>query len=135
MEMLLLAAAAHVVDLAAARRLVEFQEQVGHVVGVNLIAYLLSLVAVDLVFLAGHGADDDVDQIAVQLDGRMLRSGETAAAEDADGHLEVAAELLAHDVRGDLRGAEDGMQAVIDRHVLVDAVQAVGVIPTLIEFA
>ena len=64
----------------------------------------------------------------------MAGAGQAAAAEDADGHLEVAAELLAHHVGGDLRSAEDGVQAVVDRHVFVDAVEPVGVVPALFEF-
>src|ERR1022692_113303 len=72
--------AAQVVDLSRTRRLIEFQKQVGHVVRVNLVADLLSFVAVHLVLLPGHGADDDIRQIAVQFDGGMLRPGEAPAA-------------------------------------------------------
>src|ERR1035441_10524548 len=128
------APATQVVHLTAARRLVELQKQVGHIVRVNLVADLLSLVAVNLVLLPGHRADDDVRQVAVQFDGGMLRPGETAAAKNADGHLEIAAKFLAHHVGGHFGGAEDRMQAVVDRHVLVDAVQAASVMPALLQF-
>src|SRR5437588_12803972 len=63
----------------------------------------------------------------------MLRAGETTASKDAGGHLKVAAELLTHHIGGNLGGAEDRMQAVVDRHVLVDAIEPVGVIVAFLQ--
>lgn len=45
--------AADVVDLAAARRLKKLEEKLGNVIAVNLVTYLLSLIANDCVLLAG----------------------------------------------------------------------------------
>ena len=45
--------AADVVDLAAAGRLKKLEEKLGNVIAVNLVTYLLSLIANDCVLLAG----------------------------------------------------------------------------------
>ena len=55
---------------------------------------------------------------AVQLGGRVRRAGQRAAPEAGGLHVEVAAVLLHHHVGGDLGGAEDRVQAGVDRHVL-----------------
>ena len=67
----------------------------------------------------------------MQLYSGLLRPGETAAAEDSDGHVEIAPKLLAHHVRRNLRCTEDGVQATIDRHGLINSIQAAGVIVAL----
>src|SRR6516165_3387257 len=51
----------------------------------------------------------------------MLRAGQAAAAEDGRAHPEVASELLHEHVCGDLRGSEDRVKALVDRHRLIDA--------------
>ena len=43
-------------------------------------------------------------------------------------HVEIAPELLAHHIGGDLRRSKERVQTGIDRHALVDAVAAVGVV-------
>ena len=123
------AAAAQVVDLAAARRALEVQEQIRDVGRVNLIAHLLAAVAEDRVALAEHGAADDVVEEAVELDGGVIGARQAAAAEHADRHLEVAPILLTQHIGGHLRRAEERVQALIDRKRLVDAVAAFGVVP------
>jgi hypothetical protein len=80
---------------------------------VDLIAYLFAFVSEDGVRPAPNSAMHDVGQVAVQLHGGMLQTGQAAAAEDAHRHLKVPAEFLAHHVGGHFRGAEDGMQARI----------------------
>ena len=63
----------------------------------------------------------------------MLRAGKAAASKDADWHLKIPSELLAHHIRRNLGGAENGMQTAVDGHALIHPVQAVGVIVTLLE--
>ena len=62
----------------------------------------------------------------MQLGGGVRRAGQRAAAEAGRPHAEVAPVLLHHHVGGDLGGAEDGVQARVDRHVLGDARPAYG---------
>src|SRR5581483_3376645 len=126
------AAAAQVVHLARSRAPVILEKQARDVPAMNLIANLFALVAPDRVFAAGDGADGDVSEVAVQLDRGVLRAGEAAAAEDADGRIEVAAELLAQDISRHFGSAEQRVQALIDRHALVDAVKASGIVVALL---
>src|SRR5262245_30729596 len=107
---------------------VELAEEAGDVARVDLVTHLLPFVAVDGVLLAFHGGENDVRQVAVQLDGGMLRTSQTAAAKDSDRHLEVPAELLAHHIGRDFGSSEDRMQALVDGQLLVDAVAAAGVL-------
>ena len=98
----------------------------------DLVAHLLSLVAVDGVRTASNRANDDVGQIPVQFHRGLLRPCETAAAKYSDGHVEIAAKLLAHDVRRNFGSSEDGVQAAIDGHRFIDSIQAAGVIVALL---
>src|SRR5665213_4132798 len=84
-------AAAQVVNLAGAGGLGEMPEGVDHIMAVNLIADLFSLVAEDGV---GAFVKGDVNQIveeAVKLDAGMLRAGEASAAKHAGLEAKVAA--------------------------------------------
>src|SRR5436309_15896200 len=100
----------------------------------NLIAHLFPAISVNHVFAALDRAEYDISQIPVQFDSRVLRPGETSSTKNSDRHLEISAELLTHHIRRYFGGAEHGMQAVVDRHRLVDAVAAVRVIVSLLQF-
>ena len=76
----------------------------------------------------------DVSQVAVQLHGGMLRSGQAAAAKNAYRHLKIAPEFLAHDIGRHFRSAEDRMQTLVDGHALVHAIQSAGIVVALVEF-
>src|SRR6266849_6392860 len=110
----ILPASSQVVDLTRSRVLVKLQKQSSDIAAVNLVPDLLPFVAVNLVFLSGDGAQNDVGQITVQLDRRVLRSGQTAAAKNSRRHLEVAAEFLAHHVSRDFRRTEKRVQAAVN---------------------
>ncbi len=72
----------------------------------------------------------------MQLDARVIRSGEAAAAQAAGRHVEVAAVLLHHHVARDLRRAEQRMLRLIDREGLGNALRErrIGVVPARLEF-
>ena len=72
----------------------------------------------------------------MQLDARVGRAGEAAAAQGAGAHAEVAPVLLHEDVRRDLRRAKDRVRRLVDAEVLRDAVGEcrVGVVPARLEF-
>src|SRR6185437_11422551 len=129
------AAAAQVVDLAHARRGEELQEQFGRIVSVDLIPHLLAAVAMNPIGLAKHRAANDVIEVAMQRHAGVLRAGEAAAAEDADGHAEVAAVFLAQRVGGELRGAEKRMEALVHRAIFGNAIAAIGVVPPRVQLA
>ena len=63
----------------------------------------------------------------MQLGRGVAGAGQRSAAKARGPHPEVAAIFLDQHVRGDLRRAEEAVQAPIDRHVLADAVR-VGVV-------
>ena len=86
------------------------------------------------VVTSGYCAMNDIRQVLMQLDGRVLRAGETSATEHADGHIEITTELLAKNIGSDLRGAKQGMQAGIDRHGFINAVEPSGVVVPGIKF-
>src|ERR1700747_940528 len=97
-------ASAEVVNLAAPRVLVELEEQPPHITAMDLIAHLFALVAENGVGFAGHGAHDDVRQVAMQFHGRMLRASQAPSAETSDRHAKVPPELLANHIGRDLGG-------------------------------
>src|SRR2546426_6781613 len=129
-----LPASPEVIDLPTARRTAEVQKQLHHIAGMDLVAHLLALVAKDRIRPPGDSAHDNIGEIPVQLDRGVLRTREAATAKDANRHLEVASELLAHHVSRYLRGAEEGMEALIDGHRLADTVQAISVVIPLFPF-
>ena len=129
-----LPASPEVIDLPTARRTAEVQKQLHHIAGMDLVAHLLALVAKDRIRPPGDSAHDNIGEIPVQLDRGVLRTREAATAKDANRHLEVASELLAHHVSRYLRGAEEGMEALVDGHRFADTVQAMGVVIPHIPF-
>ena len=82
----------------------------------NLVAYLLSFEAIDVIRTASNRANDDVGKIAMQFHRSLLRSGETAAAKYSDGHMEIPAKFLAHDIRRNFGCPEDGVKGAVDGH-------------------
>src|SRR5207237_10887230 len=76
--------------------------------------------------LSLHDALPILGEEAVQLHAAVLRPGEAAAAEDADGQPEVAAVLLRHQVGRRLGGPEQAVQRLVDAAALVDAVPVLG---------
>lgn len=64
------------------------------VLGVNVVADLLALVTVDTILLPFNVALDEVAEKAVQLDARVIGTGQAATTEAARRHREVASVLL-----------------------------------------
>ena len=95
-----------------------------------LVPNLLRLVTVDSVLAAKDRAHHNVIQVSVQLYRRVLGPGQTAPAEHPDWHVEIAPELLAHNIGGDFGRSEDGVKTLVDRHPFIDAIQAVSIVPT-----
>src|ERR1700730_3642492 len=94
-------AAAQVVHLGHAWRLPELEHEACDILRVDIIPYLLSLVTIDLIFPSLDVAFDEITQKTVQLDARVIRSGETPTPQAAGRHIKVAAVFLDHDVGGD----------------------------------
>ncbi len=63
----------------------------------------------------------------MELDTGVVGAGEAAAPERRGGHPEVAAVLLGQHVGRDLRRPEQRVQAALDRHRLVDALDVGGI--------
>src|SRR5262249_32634732 len=105
----ILPATAEIIDLATTRVTEEVQQHVGHIAGMHLVPDLLPLVAEDRVGPTSDGTHDNIGQIAVELDCRMLRTGQAPPTKDADRHLEVAPKLLAQHISRHLGGAEERM--------------------------
>ena len=128
---------AEVVDLRDARGFAEFPHEAGHILAVDVVAHLLALVAVDLVFATFEIAFHEVAEEAVEFHAGVVRASEATTAQAAGGHVEIASVFLHHDIRCDLRGAEEGVFRLVDREGLGDAVLVGGivVIPTRVEFA
>jgi len=61
-----------VVNFAAARRPVKLKHETRHVRGMDVVAHLLALVAVNLVFAAFEVAFHQIAEETVQLDARMV---------------------------------------------------------------
>src|SRR5262245_29966448 len=87
-------AAAEVVDLGAARCFDKSVDEPGHVLGVKVVADLLTLVAVHRVRLAHDVTLDEVAQKAVQRHAGVLRSGHAAGSQTTGRQAERAAVLL-----------------------------------------
>ena len=116
------AAAADVIDLAAARVLDEGVDEAGDVQRMDVVADLFAFVAEDLVEAAFDVALDQVAQKAVQFHAAVVGAGQAAAAQAAGLHAEVAAVFLHHDVARHFRGAEQAVFALVDGKILGDAV-------------
>ncbi len=125
------AASADVVDFGDAGRVDEGGDELGDVVGVDVVSYLLAIVAEDFVFPAFEIALHKVGQKAMQLDSTVIRAGEAAAAQAAGGHAEIPAVFLDHDIGRDFGSPEEGVLGLVDGKVFGDAIGigGVGVVP------
>ena len=90
----------------------------------DVVPHLLAAVAVDGVVLACHGAAHQVREEPVQPRAGMVRAGEAPAAKADGRHVEVAAVLLDDEIGRSLRGSEERMEAVVDRHRDRDAARS-----------
>lgn len=117
-----LTATADVVHLGDTWVLVEVPEGLDEIVAVDVVADLLPFVSENLVLTSFDGAFHEVGEEAVELGTGVAGAGEAAAAEARRLHIEIAAVFLDHDIGGDFRCAEDGVDAVVDGHGLSDAV-------------
>ena len=126
------AAAADIVDFAAARVAIERLDESGDVVRMDVVAHLLAKVAEHFVGALFQVAAHEITQKSVQFDAAMVRPGEATAAEAASLQAEISTVLLHHHVAGHFAGAEEAMLALIDGEVFFDAVGISGivVIPT-----
>jgi len=100
------AAATHVVDLPGAGTSGKLFDSANYVVAVNVVADLFSFVAEDGVAPARESLLDEIGEEAVELDAGVGRPGETAAAENADVHLEIAAVFLGDEISSSFRSAK-----------------------------
>src|SRR5215211_4077932 len=111
-----------VVDLRDPGRLKELVERPDEILAVDGIPHLLALVAKDLVRAACHDATHDVGEEAMQFRRGVVGARQRTSAKTCGPHAEVASVLLHKHVRGDLRRTEEAVEAIVDRHVLPDAV-------------
>ena len=101
-----LAAAAEVVDLAAAGIGGELLDRAHNVMTMNIVADLLALVAENGISAAGNGHLHEVGKEAMKFDAGVRRPGKATAAENTDFHAEIAAVFLSHQVCRRLGGAK-----------------------------
>src|SRR5260370_36499045 len=95
-------AAAKIVDFAESWSLDEALYKLGHIVRMNIIPYLFSLITVNFVGLAFEIATDQVAEKTVQLDSRVIRSRQTTGAQATTRHLKITSIFLHHHVCGHL---------------------------------
>jgi len=117
-----MAAAAQVVNFARARRAEKLPDGLDEIVAVDVVAYLLPLVAEDAIGLAGDGAFHQVGQKSMQLGAGMAGAGEAAAAETHRAHAEITAVFLDEQIGGGLAGAEKRMLGLVNGHGFINAV-------------
>jgi len=110
----ILFAAAKVVNLGHPGGFPEFEHKMRDVMGMNVVAHLLALVAVDFVFASFQVALDEVTQEPMELDSRVIGTGQATAAQTARGHPKVMTVFLHHNVGGHFGGTEEGMRALVD---------------------
>ena len=122
----ILAAAAEVIDFTRAGIVREFLDGADDVTAMDIVADLFGFVAEDGVGAAGQSDFDEIGEEAVEFDGGMGGTGQTATAENSDLHSEVAAVFLGHQVRGGLRSTEERMQRAVDAAIFADAVIVLG---------
>lgn len=111
-----------IVDFGDARCLDEGGHEAGDIKGVDVVADLFPLVAEDAVFFPLEVALHKVAEEAVKLHAGVVGTGETAPAQRAGGHAEVASIFLDHDVSSYLGGSEEGVLTLVDGEVFGDAV-------------
>src|SRR5579864_6199987 len=122
------AASPDVVDLRAARILIESLDEPGDVQGVNVVAHLFALVAVDFVKPALEVAFDQVAEKSVQLDPAVIRTGKATAAQATAAQAEVSSIFLNHDVAGDFGGPKETVLALIDRQIFTNTLSECGIV-------
>ncbi len=124
-------AAPDVVDFGDAGCTDEGGDELGDVVGVDVVADLLPFVAEDFVFPAFEVALHEVGQKAMQFDPAVVGTGEAAAAQAAGGHSEIPAVFLDHDICRHLGRAEERVLGLVDGKIFGDAlsVGVIGVVP------
>lgn len=129
-------AAAEIIDFTTTRSGDEFLDKACDVVRVDVISHLLPFVAKDRIFPPFQIASYQIANEPMELYAGMIRSGQATAAQAASVHPKVAAILLYHDVRGDLRRSEKRVLGLIDTEVLLNPVEMalLRVVPTGVEF-
>ena len=115
------APAPEVIDLAAPRIRSKCFHRGDDVVTMNVIPHLLAFISVDCVSAAGKCYAHEIRKESVQLDPAVIRSRQTAAAEDSDREIIIASIFLRHHIGGDFRSAEDRVHRTIDAKILRDA--------------
>ena len=98
-----------VIHLGWTGALNELVHELDDVVGMNVIAYLLTLVAEYFVSAPFQIAEDEVTEKAMQLDPRVVRTGQASCAQTTGGHLEVPPVLLHHHIGSHFGGAKNGV--------------------------
>src|SRR6266498_84207 len=115
------ARAPDVVDLTRSGAAEEFPERRNEIARVNVVADLLSLVAVNRVAGSVENTLHEIGQKAVELRTRMGRARQTPAAKRSRLQAEVASIFLRENVRGQLARTEKAVLGAVDRHRLVDS--------------
>src|SRR5689334_15285154 len=82
-------APAKIVNFRASRRQVELVDKRSHVLRMNVVAHLFSLITVNVVLPAFDVAFDEVTEKSMQLDAGMLRSRQAASAKTTGRHSEI----------------------------------------------
>ena len=107
--------AADVVDLALPRCFDESMNEAGDIMGMDVVAHLLALVAEQFVLAPFQIALDEIAEKAVQFDAGVIRPGQAAAAQAAGGHGKVPPVFLHHHIAGHFGSAKERMLGLIDR--------------------
>ena len=115
--------AADIINFPAAGFTVKRVKGRDQIKAVDIIAYLLSLITEDSVFLTGDGAFHQVRQRSVQHRAGMIWPGQAPAAETGGVHLEITPVFLRQDIRRHFRGAEQRMRGLVDGHGFIDPVE------------
>jgi len=79
----------------------------------DVVAHLFAFVAKNLVEAAFDVAFDEVTQKAVEFHAAVVRTGQTAAAQTAGFHAEIAPVFLHHHVARHFRGTKEGVFGLI----------------------
>src|SRR5665213_2425973 len=116
-----MAAAAHVINFAGARRFCELPERLDKVVAVDVVAHLFAFVAEHAIRPARGGAFHQIGQEAVQFRARVRRAGQAAAAKNRRLHAEVTSVFLHQNIRRNLARAKERMFRLVNGHRFVNA--------------
>ena len=128
--------AAEIIDFGATRCFDKRGHELGYVLRMDIVPYLLSLVAKNTILAFFEIALHKVTQEAMELYAGMVGACQATATKAAGGHVEIATVLLNYDIGCNLGCSKKGVFGLIDGKALCDSVLINGVciVPTSFEF-